>query len=112
MVNVFDTLREKVVQNGKVAVLYSQGYVAGWYTWHHKVELVFDPVVVQMVLDDRREDIEDYCLAKYQGESDPYMGGAEELMIRWIPLGARFRIEEYDGAESVIVEHEVEWLTA
>lgn len=111
MVNVFDTLREKVVLDGKVAVLYSPGFGAGWYTWHSKVELVFDPVVVQMVLDDRREDIEDYCLSKYP-DDQPYMGGSDELTIRWVPLGARFRIHEYDGAESVIVEDEEEWLTA
>lgn len=40
---------EKVINNGEVAVLYSPGYGAGWYTWGAPLELVFHPKIVEMV---------------------------------------------------------------
>jgi hypothetical protein len=39
----------KLVRDGKVAVLYSTGYGAGWYSWHGIEELLYDSVVVEMV---------------------------------------------------------------
>jgi hypothetical protein len=40
---------DKVIRDGKVAVLYSPGYGAGWYSWHDNEELLYDPVIVDMV---------------------------------------------------------------
>ena len=40
---------EKVIRDGQVAVLYSPGYGAGWFTWHGVEELLFDPKVVDML---------------------------------------------------------------
>ena len=40
---------EKVIRDGKVAVLYSPGYGAGWFSWHGIEELLYDPVVVGMI---------------------------------------------------------------
>jgi hypothetical protein len=48
----------KVVRDGKVAVIYSPHYGAGWYSWHGIPELLFDPAVVAMIETDRYEDIE------------------------------------------------------
>jgi hypothetical protein len=39
-------------------------------------------------------------------------GAHAALMIEEVPLGARYRIEEYDGSESVILETDQEWITA
>ena len=39
----------KLIRDGQVAVLVSPGYGAGWYTWHHIEELVYDPCVVAWV---------------------------------------------------------------
>lgn len=112
MIHSFDIIKGRVVRAGFVAVLYSPGYGAGWYSWHRKEELLFDPNIVQMVLEDRKDDIEDYVMAKYPNEDDPYMGGADDLQIEWVPLGEKFRIDEYDGAENVVLASRENWLTA
>ena len=46
---------------------------------------------------------------KYQ---DEYFGGLEDLEVKWVPVGARFRIDEYDGAETLVLESHETWLTA
>lgn len=40
---------EKLVRDGKVAILYSKGYGAGWYSWHGIKELIFHPKLIEMV---------------------------------------------------------------
>lgn len=39
----------------------------------------------------------------------PYMGGFPDCDLEWVPVGARFRINEYDGAESLEIENEGSW---
>jgi hypothetical protein len=101
---------EKVIRDGFVAVLYSSGYGAGWYTWHGIPELIYDPVVVSMVESRASEDaIVAYCEEKYG--DDGYYGGSEDLVIAWIVEGEQFVIEEYDGAESIKFKTDFEWMT-
>lgn len=101
---------EKVIKDGMVAVLYSPRHGAGWYSWHSVEALVYDPVVVDMVLREvDPEEIVEYCEQKY---GQQYYGGADDLCVEWIPVGQRFIIEEYDGSESIMLENEVQWLTA
>jgi hypothetical protein len=64
---------EKVVREGKVAVLYSPGFGAGWTTWGAPKELLFDPEVVALVEADQRYKIEGVLEAR---GFDFYMGGA------------------------------------
>lgn len=102
---------EKVIHEGLVAVLYSPEYGSGWLTCHGILELVFDPKVVQMVeTQQSAETILSYCKTNY-GKAC-YYGGYRNLEITWIPLGTRFRIEEYDGWETVITENDEEYITA
>lgn len=102
---------EKVIRDGKVAVLISPGYGAGWYSWHGIEELLYDPVVVGMVERKVPEDvIVSYCHARY--DADGYFGGADDLTITWIVEGEQFVIEEYDGAESIKFKSDFEWITA
>jgi hypothetical protein len=112
MANSLDVINEKVVRDGMVAVLVSPGFGAGWYTWNQQYpELVFDPIIVDMVLNEvDYHEIESYIDGKY-GE-DVYTGGASDLVVKWVPVGARFRIEEYDGAESLKLESKEVWLVA
>ena len=43
----------KLVRDGMVAVLYSPGFGAGWYTWNQEcTELMFDPAIVKLVEDE------------------------------------------------------------
>jgi hypothetical protein len=102
---------EKVIRDGKVAVLYSPGYGAGWFSWHGIAELLFDPVVVGMVESYASEDaIVEYCHEKY--DVDGYFGGADDLTIEWIEVGTEFVIREYDGSESIEFKDECKWHVA
>jgi hypothetical protein len=100
---------QKLIRDGKVAVLVSPGYGAGWYTWHFKEELLYDPSIVQWLETKELEKIRAYLELRYP---DEYTGGLEDLVVEWVPVGARFRIEEYDGAESLVLEANQRWKTA
>ena len=101
---------EKKIKDGLVAVLYSPDFGAGWYTWHNIAELLFDPKVVEMVMDKTSaETIELYCRTVY---GDHYYGGAGDLTVAWVSPGTEFVIEDYDGAETVTLKDKVTWVTA
>ena len=91
----------KVVKDGKVAVLYSPAYGAGWYSWNtdHK-ELLFHPKIVEMVEQGKQADIDDDWVNDNLG-IDIYAGGARDLRIEWLPEGTAFHVEEYDGSETI-----------
>jgi len=102
---------DKVIRDGKVAVLYSPGYGAGWYSWHGNEELLYDPVIVGMVESKKHyTEIVAYCQERY-GEQH-YFSGAEDLRIEWIDIGREFRIDEYDGSESIEYKDELDWHVA
>jgi len=106
---------DKVREDGRVAVLYSPGFGAGWYTWNYSTpECLFDPEIVELVRSDAHPDeIEKTALEKWSQDPDYfYPGGADALRIEWLREGARFRIEEYDGSEDLVTEADQEWLTA
>jgi hypothetical protein len=45
---------DKVIRDGQVAVLYSPGFGAGWYSWNREMpELLFEPNLVAMIEDSR-----------------------------------------------------------
>ena len=105
---------EKVIRDGKVAVLYSPGYGAGWYSWHRIPELIFHPKLVEMVETGQHANItEDWILknTEIDGES-VCCEGTGDLWIRWVPVGTRFLIHEYDGSESVVLEEDLDLHTA
>jgi hypothetical protein len=99
----------KVVRDGRVAVIYSPHYGAGWYSWHLIPELLFDPAVVAMIETDRYEDIEAYCAEHWP---DTYIGDPEDLTIAWVEEGREFVINEYDGFESIEFKENMAWLVA
>lgn len=100
----------KYIVDGKVAVLYSPGYGAGWWTWNKdNDECLFDKDIVQMVIDGvSNKEIEQAAKEKWP---DGYWGGADDLTIEWLPVGQRFMIEEYDGNESFRYV-EGDWISA
>ena len=101
---------DKVVRDGKVAVLVSPGYGAGWSTWNKNcAACLFDPEVVAWVENGKQGPIPD-MEAKYGGFF--FDGGAEDLLIEWVPVGERFRIDEYDGSESIYFERDEKWVVA
>jgi len=103
-------MMEKVVRNGKVAVLVSPGFGAGWYTWNREhPECLYDADMVAWVEGGKEgsmPDLED----KYG--SGFYAGGGGDLIIYWIDQGEKFRVDEYDGSESLVFASEEKWMTA
>ena len=100
----------KLVRDGMVAVLYSPDYGSGWYTWNrNQPELLFDPAIVQLVEDQKFDELKTYVTLKYP---NIYEGGMWELTVAWIPEGSMFRINEYDGAESIELKDDADWFTA
>jgi hypothetical protein len=92
---------EKVIRDGKVAVLVSRGFGAGWYSWNSEhQELLFHPKLVEMVEQKRNKEIDDEWVKENLG-IDIYAGGSDGLTIHWLPIGTAFEIDEYDGSESL-----------
>ena len=105
---------KKVIRDGKVAVLVSRGWGAGWYSWHGIEELIYDPEIVRMI-ENPDEDEDDFSIEKYCEETygdGSYYGGVDGLCVVWVPEGTQFIIHEYDGAETLWIKEEMPWKTA
>ena len=103
---------DKVIRDGKVAVLYSPGFGAGWSTWsrgEYDNNVLFDPMIVQCVEAGDFDKLNTYMTLWYP---DMYLGGMDSLEIAWLPVGTMFRVHEYDGAESIEVKEEMDWMIA
>ena len=103
---------KKIIKDGRVAVLYSPGFGAGWYTWNQdKVgpEIIFDPNIVEYVENEDWDKCRTYVELKYP---DIYTGGLSDLRVSWLKENTLFRIHEYDGSESIEVKEDLDWLIA
>ncbi len=132
----------KVVHDGKVAVIYNPCFGGAWYSsdlcWIN--ELLFDPKLVEIILhpsfknmrykgseeckydeeldtkiNDYIEDVNSRNYITPDGISEYIIYDKStiyDLDIYWVPVGKKFFITNYDGAETVHVEDEIEWLKA
>jgi hypothetical protein len=107
---------EKLIRDGLVAVLYSPGYGAGWSTW-------WEDELAEFVTYDRRlvelaeraasdQEVKDLLSSLLGPDVHIYTGGWDQIDIAWIPEGTNFRINEYDGYESIELAAEIGWLVA
>jgi hypothetical protein len=93
---------KKVIRNNKVAVLISHGFGAGWYTSNEEQEvLLYHPKLVDMVEQNRANEINEEWVLENLKIKNVYCGGAEDLQIHWITVGTSFSVDEFDGAESL-----------
>ena len=100
-------MTERLVRDGRVAVLYSPGFGAGWSTWCHEDEnmrlaMTFDPQIADIVDQGRadwQERAEAIALIKYP---DAFLGGLKDLRVRWLPVGTQFRVTDYDGTNMMV----------
>ena len=109
-------MTERLIRDGRVAVLYSPGWGAGWSTWEE------DPDVrMAMLFDPQIADIRDQGAADWQERAqaiaqikypDSYLGGLMDLKVKWLPVGTQFRVTEYDGNEDIETNTEIDWITA
>ena len=94
---------DKVIRDGRVAVLVSPGYGAGWSTWADKPEkAVFSPEIVIWVESGKPTDVRLKNEDRWEEEFG-YLGGIEDLEIEWLELGTRFTVDEYDGSERLTI---------
>lgn len=106
---------DRVIRDGAVAVLVSPGYGAGWSTWadkEFKKWALFSPAVVEWVEGGKQGDIDEIVKRELGSESHFYTGGAADLEVEWVPQGSSFRIDEYDGSETLEMAYEVSWWQA
>ena len=99
----------KVIRDGKVAVLISYGFGAGFYTWGAPLEAIFDPKLIELVESQDYDSANEYVKNTYLGT---YTGGVEDLEVVWVDEGEEFTIEEYDGSESIQFKSKTQWITA
>lgn len=97
---------EKIVRDGMVAVAVSGGYGAGWSTWDNVNPM--DARFNQLFLDGKVDEVVRICNEERLG----YASGAGDVKIVWVPIGTRFVITEYDGAEDLMTIDDYAWLTA
>lgn len=111
-------MTDRVVRDGRVAVLISPGFGAGWSTWadrEYLPDVMFDPWIVDILLSDQYKQKEKlnriltHCKLKYP---DQYLGGLDDLEVQWVPQGAWFRVTEYDGNESIELKEHNDWIQA
>jgi hypothetical protein len=94
-----------VNENNEVAVAISNRYGAGWSTWYAVDP--FDPKYNSLFLKG------DYETAKKLAEEEGLGGESiENIRVEWVPKGAQFLIEEYDGAEGITLLENLEIFTA
>lgn len=98
---------EKVIRNGKVAVLYSPGMGIGWYTWNMNQKLLFHPKLVKIVEEGNQGKITKEWIQENLGIDDIDCRGACNLKIEWLLSGTLFAVEEYDGSESIKTESDL-----
>ncbi len=108
----------RYIRDGQVAVLISPGFGAGWSTWadsDYRQDCLFDPWIVDVFVNinydvnEKVERIAAHCGVKYPGM---YLGGLESLTVEWVPQGTAFRVDEYDGSESLDIRDMGDWLIA
>lgn len=93
----------KCIRDGKVAVLYSPGFGAGWSTWNddkYREFLLHDEKLVELVENKQQDKIEEYVKSVYPGEYVCVLG-ADQLRVDWVYPGTQFLIRDYDGSESI-----------
>ena len=97
-------------KQGRVAVLYSPGYGAGWSTWYsgrNSEQMVFSPQIALAVLNGGNVES-----AANEEFPETYKGGVDTLAVEWLTPGTQFRINEYDGSESIETSDSCNWHTA
>lgn len=102
----------KIVEDGKVAILITNRHGAQWYTNHNVSGLLFDPYVVAKVLEMNESDlplpiamdIEEYCDRAYGNRT--YYGDAMYLTVEWILERSKFSIIFDEGFEQLTIPYD------
>lgn len=103
----------KKKKNGKIGILYSPGFGAGWSTWvmewKCKEFMIFDRKLIDAV---EKHDLELLQRIMAENYPDAYLGGMSNLRVMYLDPGTVFKINEYDGHESISIAGSDEFFTA
>ena len=88
-----------------VGILVSHGYGAGWSTWND-----VDPQNKELVeaFENYLSDGEKMAIAE-RIYPDAYHGGLLQCKIHYLTKGTQYRIDEYDGLEILVLNHDSSW---
>lgn len=107
----------KLIKDGKVAVIHSCDYGGGWSTgaWGaadgEPERMMFDPRLAALIIvNTPQSELESYIREEYIGDLERWL--IPELAVTWVDQGEEFVITEYDGLESVDLKKEFKWTTA
>jgi len=105
-------MADKVIRDGKVAVLIAPKYGIGWaseeYEKDRREAMLFCPTLVEMILNNVSHE-------ELQIAADEFFESAyvpEDLTVKWVDQGTKFRISEYDGSESIVTFDENDYTIA
>jgi len=104
---------EKLIVDGKVAVVIHPEYGGGWSTVFPDIpEILFDPGIVNLVQEKQWEKLKTYLTLKFPEVAHISGRSSKYLVIHWVSQGFKFRIAEYDGKERVVYHDDEEWIIA
>ena len=96
-------------------ILISPGYGAGWSTWSDssvKEFLLKDPTLIAMAERNAPEqEVKDY-IDKTHPNAHVYTGGWRDIEVVELADGTLFKVNEYDGYESIETKDDAEWSVA
>ena len=119
-----------VTSNGNTAVAYSPGYGGGWSTDTNNKQMIFDSRLIQLILSD-------YFKSEFNEKSElkilpkdkqyyiqfmksvfpdigytPDIDSFCQLVVDFIPQNTQFKIQQYDGNESIKIFDPNDYFTA
>jgi hypothetical protein len=103
---------EKVIRDGMVAVVYCPSFGCYWYTRKREPALMYHPKLVAKIESCLRHHITDEWVEKELGVKNQRVFEPNSLEIRWLKRGTVFRVNEYDGCETIVTQEEDELFTA
>jgi hypothetical protein len=104
---------EKVIVDGRVAVVLHSGCGLGWSTCHTDTpEILFDPGIVNLVQEKQWEKLLTYLTLKFPEVAHISGRSTKYLVIHWVRQGFKFRITENDGSERVVYHDDEKWIVA
>lgn len=94
---------DKRIVNGCVGVVITVSYGSDLH-YPQYPHLRFDPKLIDLIVVGLQGDAIQHIQENYP---DVYNAMRMKLHVQFIPQGKRFRIEEYDGAEHIITEDDL-----
>ena len=102
---------QKVIKDGKVAVVHSADYGNGLYSNfpdHH--ELLFSPALVEMIESGGSDAVTPEFIKNEFGldvTGKSWGGYVFKLQVTYLPIGTKFHIVNEDGKETIITEKDL-----